>query len=118
MEKLWIKPSTSLRIENNDLWGELKIKDDGVQYFDLLFGKKGKEPHAHMGINLDQKLRFLEGRGITNTIRRQIESQKYGLISDVKEIYKDVEGLNEFELKLNVEFDTGEIIIQSFRFTK
>ncbi len=119
MEKWWIKPGTSLRIKNNDSWAELKIKDDsGEQYFDILVGEKGKQAHMHMGINLDQSLRFLEGRGITNTIRRQMESKIYGPLDDKVKFIKDVKGLHEFEFKLNVEVDTGEITIQSFRFTK
>jgi hypothetical protein len=120
MEKFWIKPSTSLHIKNNDSWAELKIKDsDGEQFFDILLGKKGKKAHMHMGINLDQSLRFHQGRGITDTLRRQVHSKKHGPISDVKlEKIKDVEGLHEFEFKINIEVDTGEITIQSFRFTK
>ena len=120
MEKTWIKPSTSLRIKTSEAWAELKVKDyDGEQYFDILAGKKGKKAHMHMGTNLDQRIRFLDERGITNTVRRQVESKKYGPISDeTREITNNVKGPYEFEFKLNIEIDTGEITIQTFRFTK
>lgn len=118
--KLWINKTTTLRNENDKCWAELKIKDDsGDQYIDILIGERGKKPHIHMGINLDQSLRFLEPRGIVQKINKKIDSKIYGPISNITGIINnDIKGLYNFEVKFNIEINTNEVTIQSLGWKK
>lgn len=49
-------------------WINLR-RDKG--YFDVLVGKKGKEPHIHFGINPDFSYKFIEPRGKAKRIIRE-----------------------------------------------
>ena len=64
VEKLWTKQVVK-EVKNNTHWAKVRTKKDpktGETYFDVLIGLKGKEAHAHIGINLNQTLRFQQYR--------------------------------------------------------
>ena len=73
-----------------NFWAEFRVKRDsrrGDYYIDLLVGRKRHvmdhlKPYAHIGINPDQSTRFVETRGVLNSIRREIDSKQRGRIAD------------------------------------
>ncbi|MFO8133233.1 MAG: hypothetical protein R6U10_04795 [Thermoplasmatota archaeon] len=121
---LWTKATTKqdIRCPYNEYWAKLRVKEDsGEQYFDILIGKRGEEPHIHLGINLDQTLRFNEGRGIEGSISRKVESQNYGLMSDGKIIVdKNIDGSSDVELHFELDMvgETREVIIKEFELNR
>lgn len=74
------------RLETKSFWAEFRVKKDerrGDQYIDVLIGRKDEmKPHSHIGINLDQSTRFVEPRGVLNTIRRVVNSKQMGRLAD------------------------------------
>jgi len=79
-----IKPGKE-QFETPNYWGKVRIRKDsrrGDMYIDLLAGKKREELNTHIGINLDQKIRFVRSRGKLKSIRREIDSEKRGRLAD------------------------------------
>lgn len=73
------------KFETANYWGQVRVKKDpkrGDRYIDVLFGKKHEELKMHLGINLDQSIRFTEPRNILKSIRREIDSEKRGRLAD------------------------------------
>ncbi|MBU0907177.1 MAG: hypothetical protein KKD18_01400 [Nanoarchaeota archaeon] len=52
----------------------IKLRRD-KDYFDVLAGKRGKEPHIHFGINPDFSYKFIEPRGKAKKITRERTKQ-------------------------------------------
>jgi hypothetical protein len=80
-----IKPGKE-RLESANFWAQFRVKKDdrrGDEYVDVLIGNKYEtKPHSHIGINLDQSTRFVEPRGMLNTMRREIDSKLRGRLAD------------------------------------
>ena len=71
-EKLRVR-DVQKKFEDETQWAQFRTKKDrktGKTYFDVLVGLKGKKPHAHFGINLDQTIRFSQSRKTTHSIKR------------------------------------------------
>lgn len=117
-EKLWTKEAER-RYKNNTHWALLRTKKDTEtrqQYFDILVGLKGKRPHAHFGINLDQTIRFSEFRKTTHSVERTVVSKREGSLENRAIIVdKDVKAGKQLVLKLTMEGPTAEVIIEEFR---
>ncbi len=117
-EKLWTK-ETERRCKNNTHWALLRTKKDketGQQYFNILVGLKGKGPHAHFGINLDQTIRFSEFRKTTHSVKRTVVSKREGPLENKAVIVdKDVKGGKQLVVKLTMDGPTAEVIIEEFR---
>lgn len=117
-EKPWTK-ETVKRYENHTHWAVLRTKKDpktGEQYFDILIGLKGKNPHAHLGINLDQTIRFSEFRKTTHSIKRTVVSKQKGLLENKTAIVdRDVLGGKNLAFKLTMDGSTAEVIVEEFR---
>jgi len=80
------------RITSENYWGNVRIIKDSKtneEYIDVLVGIKNEtRPHVHIGINLDQSLRFVESRDELVTIRRKVESKLRGKLKDETVSYK------------------------------
>ncbi len=81
-----IKPGRE-KFETVHYWVQVSIKKDSKRrdnYIDVLFGKKHEknEIHLHLGIDRDQRIRFIEPRNILKSIRREIDSKKRGRLAD------------------------------------
>ena len=74
------------RLETTNFWAEFKITRDskrGDEYVNVVMGRKNRnKPHAHVGINLDQSIRFIVPRGVLNAMRREIDSKQRGRLKD------------------------------------
>ena len=114
-KNLWTK-EIKRRYEDKTHWATLKVKKNkGQDYFDILIGPKGKKAHSHLGINLDQTLRFQEGRKLVYSIGRKVESRKKGLVEDKKVVVdKDVTSRRELIFVLIMDGSTGEVKIKKF----
>ena len=87
----------------------------GQENIDILIGKKGKSvPHVHLGINLDQSLRFSEPRKVLTSIRREIDSEKYGKLKDETINYNSKEGKAKLRFKVDIDNKTKLIDIRFF----
>ena len=119
MVDLWIDEKKQ-RIEDDKNFAEIRIKQDkdsGEDYIDVLAGTKNKEPHLHVGFNLDQSIRFSEFRDITKSFGRKVESKKFGLLQDKKlEIKPDISPVRTITIQFTMEEETGEVSINKFKF--
>jgi hypothetical protein len=74
------------RLETKNFWAEFRVKKDerhGDQYVDVLIGRRDEaDAHSHIGINFDQSTRFVESRGVLNTLRREVDSKLRGRLAD------------------------------------
>jgi hypothetical protein len=81
------------RLETENFWAEFRVKTDdriGDRYVDVLIGNKGEsEAHSHLGLNLDQSTRFVEPRGLLNTMRREVDSKQEGRLADETIVYSE-----------------------------
>ena len=116
-EKLWTKKIVrEFKDENN--WAKLRTKKDhktGETYFDILIGLRGKEPHAHIGFNLNQTLRFQQFRKITRSIERKVESQKKGFLEHKKAIVDEqAKGGKQLVFQLAMVGSSAEVIVKEF----
>lgn len=96
------------RLETKNFWAKFRIKKDeerGDQYIDVLIGKKDEtEPHSHFGINLDMSTRFVEPRGVLNTLRREIDSKQMGRLANDTIEYSEpgeIEGKFVFQIMID-----------------
>lgn len=100
-------------------WAKLRVKKDvkvNEKYIDVLVGQKGKQWHAHIGINLDQTLKFAQFRNITHSIAREVESLKKGPLENKKLLVDSaVSPVKTLVLKINIDGDTREVSIKEFR---
>jgi len=117
-KSLWIK-KVEKEVKDETHWAKLKIKKDkqsNESYIDILSGRKGKAPHAHIGVNLDQTLKFTEFRGVTPSIQRDVKSLKRGHVESKKVIVDpNLMPAKKLFLKLNMNGTTKEVLIQEFR---
>jgi hypothetical protein len=106
------------RIETENFWAELKVKRDwkrGEYYIDVLAGRREHfldhlKHYYHMGINLDQSLRFCEGRGVLTTMRREIDSKQMGRLADDTIRFKSPVGAGaEFKFRIIIDEPTKTI---------
>jgi hypothetical protein len=115
--RLWTN-ETWQEYNGEQRWAKLRVRRDdatGEDYFDVLVGKVGKEPHAHFGIALDQTLLFVDDRGQIRKIGRRVESRQKGLMDEGDSIVStDVPELEQLILKLDVNTRTGEITVRDF----
>ena len=51
--------------------------------------KNESKPHSHFGLNLDSSTRFVEPRGVLNTMRQEIDSKQKGRLSDETIVYSE-----------------------------
>lgn len=81
------------RVETQNFWAMFRVqKDDriGDLYIDVLIGNKDEtKPHSHLGLNRDGSTRFVESRGLLNTLRREIDSKQKGRIADETIVYNN-----------------------------
>lgn len=81
------------RLETKNFWAEFRVKMDdrtGDRYIDVLMGNKDEsKPHSHLGLNLDQSTRFVEPRGLLNTMRREVDSKQKGRLADETIVYSE-----------------------------
>jgi hypothetical protein len=108
------------RFETKNFWAVFRLKRDprqGDYYIDLLVGRRKHimdhlKPYAHIGINPDQSTRFVETRGVLDSIRRVIDSKQRGRLADETiEFGKRKEGKPEgtFILKVIIDEPTKTI---------
>lgn len=115
---LWIKKITK-EIKNKTHWAKLRVKKDEMSnkyYLDILAGRKNRRPHAHIGINLDQTLKFRRYRGITHSIEREVKflKKRYGESRKVI-IDHNLMPAKDVIVKLNIDGNTKEVTIREFR---
>ncbi len=120
MIDLWIDEKKQ-KIKDDKNWAEIKVKRDeyaGEEYIDLVIGSKNKQKeHTHMGINLDQSIRFTEFRDVTRSVGLKVESKEKGILqNDVVEIDPNVKSYRTTTLQFKIEGSTGEVIITKFEF--
>lgn len=78
------------RLETRNFWAFFRVRRDprrGDYYIDLLVGRKRHvmdrlKPYAHIGINPDQSTRFVDARGVLNSVRQEIDSKQRGRLAD------------------------------------
>jgi len=101
------------RLETENFWAEFKVKRDhkrGDEFVDVLIGRKGREEvHAHVGINLDQSLRFMEPRNMLTEIRREIDSKLEGRVADEKIVLSNKPGKARFTFSILIDEPTKTI---------
>jgi hypothetical protein len=109
---------TRREYKDDERWAKLRVKrdrDSDADYFDVLIGKTGQDPHVHMGIALDQTLLFAEYRGLVRQVGRKIESQQKGLLEDGHRVIDpNVAASSELVFKVDIKLETGQIIIRDF----
>ncbi len=80
------------KVKTPRYWGNVRVKKDSRTddyYIDVLIGKKDSTvPHIHVGINLDQSLRFVESRDELVNIHRKVDSKLQGPLLDETVQYK------------------------------
>jgi hypothetical protein len=100
-------------------WAKLRVKTDtkvNEKYIDILIGQKGKQWHAHIGINLDQSLKFERYRGVVHSIIREVKSQKRGLLENTKLVVDPtISKVRTLILEINMDGNTREVSIQEFK---
>jgi len=105
------------RVKTQNYWGTVRLRKDSQideYYVDVLIGKKDKDaPHVHVGINLDQTLRFVEPRNELVKIRREVNSKFRGKLSDESVVYKKVPEGAELTFKIVIDdpIKTIEVIL-------
>ncbi len=73
-------------------------------YVDVLVGRKGKhKPHAHLGLNPDQTIRFVKPRRTLTSIRREVKQK--GRLSDEVVEYPAEEGQKSGQVKFKILID-------------
>jgi len=101
------------RLKTENFWAEFKVKRNhkrGDEYVDVLIGRKGrKEAHTHVGINLDQSLRFLEPRNVLTEVRREIDSKLEGRVADEKIVLSHKPGNARFTFSILIDGPTKTI---------
>jgi hypothetical protein len=117
-KSLWIG-EIKKEFKDGTHWAKLRIKKDvkvNEKYIDVLVGKKDKQWHMHIGINLDQTIRFTQFRGVTHSITREVKSLKRGFLENKKVLVDPtVSPGKTLVLKINMDGDTREISINEFR---
>lgn len=118
LRRLTVKSTLQKKKYKGDYWARLKIlkeNSDGLDYFDILVGKKNDE-HAHYGFHLDGSLKFRETRDKIHSERKEVESKKYGKLIDKQKQFKDTEP--QINLKFQVKFNEngGEVTVTVFDF--
>jgi hypothetical protein len=114
---LWAK---DIKIISNEgtLWAKLRIKNDtksNEKYIDVLIGKKDAPYHMHIGINLDQSLKFQRFRGVVRSLTREVESMKRGLLENSTLLVDPtISPAKAFVFKINMDGNTGEVSIKEF----
>jgi hypothetical protein len=102
------------KFKTKNFWAVVRVKRDsrrGDYYIDLLVGRKKHitdhlKPYAHIGLNPDQSTRFVETRGVLNTMRREIDSKQKGRLADETiEFSKPKEGKAEGKFIFQVTID-------------
>jgi len=116
--RLWIR-KTPKSFKDKTHWAKLKVKEDpyrDVIYFDILVGAKGKDWHAHFGINPDSTIRFADFRGGAHSISRNVESMKHGHIEYKEKIVDPtVSPDTTMVFKVSLVGATGEVIVEEFK---
>lgn len=119
MVEFWID-ERKRRIEDKKNWAEIKVKLDkeiGEEYIDVVAGTKNKDPHIHIGFNLNQSLKFSEFRDITKSMGRKVESKKFGLLQDdTVNIKSDIEPVRTITIQFSLIEETREVTIDKFEF--
>lgn len=117
-KSLWIR-EIKKNTEDGTHWAKLRVKKDtnlNEKYIDVLVGEKDKQWHTHIGINLDQTVRFTQFRNVTRAVTREVKSLKRGLLEN-KEVLVDptISKVKTLVLKINMDGDTREVSIEEFR---
>ena len=115
LRRLSVKPTLQKTKYRGDYWARLKILKDGLDYFDVLVGKKNDE-HAHYGFNLDGSLKFRETRNQIHTERKQVESKLQGELIDKQKQYKDTEPIINLKFQVKIDEGTNEVYVSIFDF--
>jgi len=109
------------KIENEDAWVDLSIKEDKEkgQYLYVLGGNKHKKEKFHWNTYLDQSTHYIESREILKSIKREAVSKKHGKFPDEEITFESNKDVSfNFILKLEIDGTTKEIKIIKFDFTK
>ncbi|MGI9103492.1 MAG: hypothetical protein ACR2IF_13730 [Terriglobales bacterium] len=117
MLKLWTH-KTLMEYRGEQRWAKLRVKTDdasGEDYFDILVGKNGQGPHAHLGIALDHSLLFAEYRGVVQKMAKRIESQQKGVLETQEAVINpNAAPAQDLIFKVNIDTCTGETTIVEF----
>ena len=120
MNKLHFSGSRLYEFSDSTHWAKLRIKRDkfGLEYADLLIGWKGdKKWHAHLGINLDQSIKFEQYRGVINSVVRNAKSLKKGKYeSFAKEVDSNIKHIRPFVFEFTINVSSAEIVVSKFEF--
>ncbi len=96
----------------------MRVKQDnkrGDYYIDVLLGTKGNsKPHAHIGINPDQSLRFADPRGVLQGIRRKIESKMFEQLEDKSVMLQDRPEKGRLTFSVIIDEPTRTIKVQVY----
>src|SRR5208282_5373377 len=103
------------RIETQNFWAEFRVRRDsrrGDYYIDVLVGRRKHffdhlKHYFHVGINLDQSVRFCDGRGALTAMRREIDSKQKGRLADETIRFKPPGGAGaEFKFQVIIDEPT------------
>ncbi len=103
IDSTWTREGEREHYETAGAWATVRIMKDpkrGDEYIDLLLGVKGKDPHAHYGINRDLSIRFHQHRGRINSIRREAIDSNLGKVDDKTLLLKPEMGRHSFQLRV------------------
>lgn len=98
------------KIETLSHWARLQVKDD---YLDLLFGKKGEEPHPHAGFRFDGESVFQKLRRPTGVAGQSEYTQELGIIPVIREYTDKLTGVR-VRITFVVDEEKSEVMISSF----
>lgn len=102
------------RLETRNFWTEFKVTRDskrGDEYIDVVMGRRNRsKSHAHVGINLDQSIRFINPRSVLIAVRREIDSKHRGRLKDETIRFSEPGGEGaQFTLKVLIDGPTKTI---------
>ena len=76
--ELWTKQK-KIEVKTKNYWAKLRVKNQNEsQYYDVLAGKRNKEPHIHFGFGLLRNLKFDIHRDQVTSVEKSVKSEMHG----------------------------------------
>lgn len=117
LKELFVKSTAKQEKRKGNHWAKLRIlkdRKDGLDYFDIVAGEKHEE-HAHYAFNLDGSLKFRVPRKKINSMRKVVELEFHGKLSDEKVQFRNTESNIELTFQVRIK-KSGEVYVSIFDF--